>query len=75
MQLVSFSVDPEHDTPDVLRAYAERYGASPDRWWFLTGPKSIIYDLIRDRFQLGVMEAPAPSDPIPRRSCIAIVSP
>jgi protein SCO1/2/putative membrane protein len=58
--LVSFSVDPEHDTPAVLRQYAERYGASPNRWWFLTGPKSIIYGLIGDRFKLGVMEAAGP---------------
>jgi protein SCO1/2/putative membrane protein len=58
--LVSFSVDPEHDTPEVLRQYADRYGAAPDRWWFLTGPKSIIYRLIRERFKLGVMESAAP---------------
>jgi protein SCO1/2/putative membrane protein len=58
--LVSLSVDPEHDTSVVLRQYAERYGASPDRWWFLTGPKSIIYGLIRDRFKLGVMEGAGP---------------
>jgi protein SCO1/2 len=58
--LVSFSVDPEHDTPAVLRQYAERYGASPDRWWFLTGPRSIIYGLIKDRFKVGVMEAAGP---------------
>jgi protein SCO1 len=61
VQLVSFSVDPEHDTPEVLRLYADRYGASPDRWWFLTGPRSTIYELIRERFQLSVMEAPGPS--------------
>jgi protein SCO1/2/putative membrane protein len=59
--LLSFSVDPEHDTPEVLRAYAQRFRASPDRWWFLTGPKSLIYKLIRDRFKLSVMEAPAPA--------------
>ncbi len=58
--LLSFSVDPEHDTPEVLRQYAERYGAAPDRWWFLTGPKSIIYGMIRERFKLGVMEAAGP---------------
>ena len=58
--LVSFSVDPEHDTPDVLRAYADRYGAAPDRWWFLTGPKPVIHGLIRDRFKLSVMDAPGP---------------
>jgi protein SCO1/2/putative membrane protein len=57
---MSLSVDPEHDTPAVLRQYAERYGASPDRWWFLTGPKSIIYGLIKEHFKLGVMEAAGP---------------
>jgi protein SCO1/2/putative membrane protein len=59
--MVSISVDPEHDTPSVLRSYAERFDASPDRWWFLTGSKPLIYGLIRDRFQLGVIEAPGPS--------------
>lgn len=61
--LVSFSVDPEHDTPSVLKTYAERYGAATDRWWFLTGPRDAIYDMIRDRFQLGVMPATAPAGP------------
>lgn len=36
--LVSFTVDPEHDTPEVLAAYAERYGADGRMWHFLTGP-------------------------------------
>ncbi|MGE0790618.1 MAG: SCO family protein [Sandaracinaceae bacterium] len=34
---VSLSVDPQTDTPEVLRAYAERYGADTTRWHFLTG--------------------------------------
>jgi len=54
IQLVSFSVDPETDTPEVLRAYGERYGAVPGRWTFLTGPKSLIYDVTRNGFHLGV---------------------
>ena len=58
--LVSISVDPEHDTPAVLSDYARRFGASPDRWWFLTGPKATIYALIRDRFLLSLMETSAP---------------
>jgi protein SCO1 len=37
LQLLSFSVDPAHDTPEVLAAYAERYEADPARWTFLTG--------------------------------------
>src|SRR5213592_2048856 len=40
VHLVSFSVDPEKDTPDVLHRYAEKLQAAPGRWDFLTGPKS-----------------------------------
>ncbi|MEI3611814.1 SCO family protein [Pseudogracilibacillus sp. SO30301A] len=35
--LVSFSVDPDHDTPEVLTEYAEEYGADLSTWTFLTG--------------------------------------
>jgi len=41
-RLVSFTVDPEHDTPEVLRAYADRHGAHPERWLFLTGPREEV---------------------------------
>lgn len=57
--LVSISVDPDHDTPAVLKAYADRYGALPDRWWFLTGPKAKTYELIHDGFKLAVAESTA----------------
>lgn len=36
-ELVSFSVDPDHDTPDVLKEYAKEYGADESNWHFLTG--------------------------------------
>ncbi len=61
--LLSFTVDPEYDTPAVLKTYADRFGAQPDRWWFLNGPKDETYKMIRDRFQLGVMPATAPTGP------------
>ena len=57
--LVSLSVDPDHDSPAVLRDYATRFGAAQDRWWFLTGPRTEIYRLIQERFKLSVMENPA----------------
>ncbi|HZU81991.1 MAG TPA: SCO family protein [Polyangiaceae bacterium] len=38
VRFVSFSVDPENDTPAVLAAYASRAGADPARWTFVTGP-------------------------------------
>src|SRR6266571_8372909 len=56
VHLVSFTVDPEKDTPEVLRRYAERLQAEPGRWDFLTGPKSAIYSLSRDGFKLAVSD-------------------
>jgi protein SCO1/2 len=56
VRLVSISVDPEHDTPEVLVEYAARYGADPERWLFLTGPKDAIYRLAIDGFHLGIVE-------------------
>jgi protein SCO1 len=56
VHLVSVSVDPEKDTPEVLRGYAEKLGAQPGRWEFLTGPKAAIYDLSRSGFKLPVSE-------------------
>ncbi len=58
--LVSLSVDPEHDTPEVLAGYARGFEADPKRWWFLTGSRPLIYDLIQRRFKLSVMQNPAP---------------
>ncbi len=58
--LVSLSVDPEHDTPRVLAEYARRFEAEPERWWFLTGSRPLIYNLIQRRFKLSLMENPAP---------------
>ena len=56
VKLVSFSVDPQHDTPAVLRGYAERLNAQPGRWEFLTGDKATIYRLSRDDFKLAVAD-------------------
>jgi protein SCO1 len=60
VRLVSFSVDPEHDTPEVLQRYAESYKA-PARWLFLTGGKDEIYRLSRQGFKLGIDIPPPPA--------------
>ncbi len=57
LRLVSFSVDPERDTPEVLRRYSERYHADPQRWLFLTGPMEQIYDIAIDGFKITVQAA------------------
>ncbi len=50
---VSFSVDPERDTVDVLSRYATAYGADDRRWHFLTGEKASIYQLAEQGFSLA----------------------
>lgn len=50
---VSFSVDPERDTPRVLSRYAAAYGADDRRWHFLTGDKTDIYQLAEQGFSLA----------------------
>ena len=54
IQLLSFSVDPETDTPDVLASYAKQYEAIPGKWIFLTGDKATIYALSKEGFHLGL---------------------
>jgi cytochrome oxidase Cu insertion factor (SCO1/SenC/PrrC family) len=67
LRLVSITVDPEHDTTEVLRAYAGRYGAD-DRWWFLTGDKRGIACLAQEGFRLGVVDPAAPTAPECRKA-------
>src|SRR5580658_8456613 len=53
VKLVSFTVDPARDTPQVLAAYAKVHGASAEHWYFLTGPPATLQTLDRDTFKLG----------------------
>lgn len=57
VKLVSFTVDPARDTPAVLAEYAKLHGASPERWYFLTGPEAALQTLDRDVFHLGNVDA------------------
>jgi protein SCO1/2 len=43
----SITVDPEHDTPEMLKLYAQMYGADVAGWSFLTGPPPVVADLTR----------------------------
>ncbi len=52
--LVSFSVDPEYDTPQRLAAYARLYRASPRMWTFLTGPDDAVKDTVVNGLKIAV---------------------
>jgi protein SCO1/2 len=53
LRLVSFTIDPARDTPAALAEYGKRFGADPDRWFFLTGTMSDLNNLSRRTFMLG----------------------
>lgn len=59
VQLLSLTVDPAHDTPALLRAYAERFAADPAVWRFLTGPEDTIRSVVVQGFFQGVVPLPA----------------
>jgi protoheme IX farnesyltransferase len=54
VRLVSFTVDPDNDTPPTLAAYAKRYGATA-RWSFLTGDAATLKTVREEAFKLGEM--------------------
>ncbi len=62
--LVSFTVDPDNDTPGKLRDYAETYKARADKWLFLTGSRDQMQDLAKNAFHLGIEEGTDPAEPI-----------
>ena len=53
LRLVSFSVDPERDTPAVLSAYADKFQADPERWLFATGEPEAVARLAQEGFRLS----------------------
>ncbi|GEO05252.1 hypothetical protein AAE02nite_29160 [Adhaeribacter aerolatus] len=59
VKIVSYTVDPERDSVAVLSKYAETYGAKPDKWYLLTGPKRQIYQLAQEGYRLPAMQAPS----------------
>jgi cytochrome oxidase Cu insertion factor (SCO1/SenC/PrrC family) len=63
LRLVTFTVDPDRDTADELKKYADRYRADPDRWLFLTGKEDEIHRLAKTGFKLGVSRSKNPNPP------------
>src|ERR1035438_6761887 len=54
VQFISITVNPERDSFQVMRAYADRFGVNHDHWWFLTGDKKTIYNFARNELKVTV---------------------
>lgn len=61
VNLVTLSIDPTRDTPEVLREYAKTFGADTSRWHFLTGPQQDVHGLIATSFLMPVGEDTSPA--------------
>ena len=48
IRLLSITLDPTRDTPEVLKGYMRRYDADPASWTFLTGPAEKVSKVIAD---------------------------
>jgi protein SCO1 len=56
VRFVSFTVDPERDSAQKLKAYGDRYRINHDTWWMLTGPKKEIYDIALHEFKANIAQ-------------------
>lgn len=63
VRLVSFTVDPLNDAPEILRPYAARAGAG-DYWLFATGTRDALATLLRDGFRVAYADDGPPTSPI-----------
>jgi protein SCO1/2 len=72
VRLVSISADPEKDTPEVLRQYADKFKAG-DNWLFLTGEKAAIHDLANKGFKLSIVEMPEAAESITHSTKLVLV--
>lgn len=71
--IASISIDPEHDTPKVLKAYADEYGANYPHWNFLTGNKDSIYTMANEKFGLLAQANPNVKDSFLHSGLFALV--
>jgi protein SCO1/2 len=57
VRLASITVDPETDTPERLKQYAESFGAKPETWSFLTGEVESVRKTVSEGFKLSLQKA------------------
>lgn len=55
VHFISFTVDPERDSVQALKLYADKYQVRHNNWWFLTGTKKDIYDLAFNEFKAAIV--------------------
>lgn len=75
VRLVTFTVDPDRDTPDELKKYAANFRADPDRWLFLTGEDEVVRKLLTDGFKINATRKhnPQPGDEFDHNTKLMVI--
>jgi protein SCO1/2 len=69
---LSISSNPEKDQPDVLKLYAEKFGADA-RWRFLTGDKVQVFSVANQGFKMGLTEGSPDGEPVTHSTRLLLV--
>ena len=56
VQFLSFSIDPERDSLERLKYWANKFSIDPGQWWLLTGNKKEIYDFAINEMKIGITD-------------------
>jgi cytochrome oxidase Cu insertion factor (SCO1/SenC/PrrC family) len=69
LRFVTFTMDPEFDTPEILQRYSQNplHRAETERWLFLTGPSEQIRSMMKNTFKLAFEQNPNPETPPGRK--------
>lgn len=54
--ILSHSINPRYDTPEVLKSYKEKLGVDSPKWQFLTGTETNVYDLAQNHYLTSALE-------------------
>lgn len=55
-KIISFTIDPKHDTIPVLKKYADKLGVTGNTWWFLRGDRDTVYQLAAKNYLVAVTQ-------------------
>ena len=56
VRFLSFSIDPERDSVERLKYWADKFQIDPEQWWLLTGDKKVIYDMVIEEMKVGLVD-------------------
>lgn len=73
IRLVSFTIDPQYDSPRILKSYGNHFKARADQWIFLTGKQKEIRRILSQNFHVALLHDPAKKNDYVHTNLFALV--